>query len=49
MLETMRASCFGSANLVVHQSVADIFQQTVEPLCILGVVEEFRETGSDRH
>ena len=34
------------ANLIVHECVANIFHQYVEPLGILGVVEEIREIAS---
>ena len=36
----------GSANLIFHQGVADIFHKTVNPLCILGNVKEVREIVS---
>ena len=38
-----RSECFGSANLIVNQGVANIFHKTVKLLRILGVFEENRE------
>ena len=37
---------FGSTNLIVHQGIANIFDQSVESLGIIGDVEEIREIGS---
>ena len=34
---------FGSANLIIHQGVTNVFHQTVQLLGILRVVEETRE------
>ena len=34
------SKALGSVNLILHQGIADILHQKVDPLCILGVVEE---------
>jgi hypothetical protein len=34
---------FGSANLIVHQGIMDIFYQIIESPCILGINEESRK------
>ena len=36
-------SCFGSADLMVRQGIADIFHQAINLSCVLGVLEELRE------
>ena len=35
-----RSGSLESANLIVHQGMANVFHQTVQLLCILRVVEE---------
>ena len=34
---------FRSANLIIHQGIANVFHQNVNHLCILGVIEEIRK------
>jgi len=36
----MRVGLRGGANLIVHQSMINIFHQVINPLHILGVIEE---------
>ena len=36
----VRVDLRGSANLIVHQGIADIFHQVINPVCILRVIEE---------
>ena len=33
----------GSADLIVHKGIANVFHQAIKLLCILGVFEEIRE------
>ena len=39
MLETMRVGPAGGTNLIIHQSIANIFHQATNPLSILRVVK----------
>jgi len=45
----MRESFLGSANLIVYQGRTNIFYETVDFLCIIGVLEEIREVLLARH
>ena len=43
----MRVGLMGGANLIVHQGIADIIHQVINPLCIFGVIEEIHKIISD--
>jgi len=45
----MRESFLGSANLIVHEGRTNIFHETVDFLCIIGVLEGIREVLLGRH
>lgn len=45
----MRVGLSGSANLIVHQSIVNIFHQVIYPLHILRVVEESHKIILDFH
>jgi len=49
MLDMMRESFLGSANLIVYEGRTNIFYETVDFLCIIGVLEEIREVLLGRH
>ena len=38
-----KSGSFGSANLIVHQGITNVFHQAIQPLCILRVIEEMGE------
>ena len=48
-VRVMRVGPMGGANLIVHQGIANILHQVINPLCIPGLVEETRKVILDHY
>ena len=49
MLDTMKAGPFASANLIIHQGIANTLHQIIKLPCILRAVEEICGVLPGRH